>query len=79
MQTNKESTTVIARLYGSDIGEFFGGSLTTGDLNNDGLDDLVVGAPHWGNDNGRVYIYLGSLRVNFCYYTNQRFPLLQND
>ncbi|XP_011705683.1 PREDICTED: integrin alpha-PS5-like, partial [Wasmannia auropunctata] len=50
----------IVNLCGSEIGEFFGASLASGDLNNDGLDDLVVGAPHWGNDNGRVHVYLGS-------------------
>lgn len=45
------------------MGEFFGASLATGDLNNDGLDDLVVGAPLWGNDNGKVYVYLGRPEV----------------
>jgi len=77
MKTVENVYSVLARLYGSDTGEFFGASLATGDLNNDGLDDLIIGAPHWGNDNGRVYVYLGSLRVNFCYYTNQRFPFLK--
>lgn len=52
-----------AHLYGSDIGEFFGAGLATGDLNKDGLDDLIVGAPLWGNDNGKVYIYLGCPEV----------------
>ncbi|XP_012234864.1 integrin alpha-9-like [Linepithema humile] len=65
MKTNEKFTSVVARLYGSDIGEFFGASLTTGDLNNDGLHDLVIGAPHWGNDHGRIYIYLGSSRKEF--------------
>ncbi|KAG5336226.1 ITAM protein, partial [Acromyrmex heyeri] len=56
---------LITNLRGSDIGEFFGASLASGDLNNDGLYDLVVGAPHWGNDNGRIHIYLGSSKVYF--------------
>lgn len=58
---------MITRLWGTDIGEFFGASLATGDLNKDGLHDLVIGAPHWGNDNGRVHVYLGSPKVNFHY------------
>jgi len=56
---------LVTNIRGSDIGEFFGASLASGDLNNDGLHDLVVGAPHWGNDNGRIYVYLGSPKVNF--------------
>jgi hypothetical protein len=34
-----------------------------GDVNGDGYDDVVVGAPHWDNgehDEGRAYMYLGS-------------------
>lgn len=58
---------MVARLWGTDIGEFFGASLATGDLNKDGLHDLVIGAPHWGTDNGRVHVYLGSPKVNFNY------------
>ncbi|XP_072751774.1 integrin alpha-9 isoform X2 [Anoplolepis gracilipes] len=60
-----DKNSMIARLWGTDIGEFFGASLATGDLNKDGLCDLVIGAPHWGNDNGRVHIYLGSLKREF--------------
>ncbi|XP_018399144.1 PREDICTED: integrin alpha-9-like [Cyphomyrmex costatus] len=56
---------LVTNLRGSDIGEFFGASLASGDLNNDGLHDLVVGAPHWGNDNGRIHIYLGSSKKEF--------------
>lgn len=53
----------MAKLHGTDIGEFFGASLAVGDLNNDGLDDLLIGAPYWGEDSGRVYIYFGTSRV----------------
>jgi cysteine-rich repeat protein len=47
---------------GGVLGEdYFGESLTTGDLNGDGLEDLVVGVGLWGGDDrGRVYIYFGS-------------------
>lgn len=54
---------MITYVHGNDIGEYFGSSLATGDLNKDGLHDLIVGAPHWGNDKGRVHVYLGSSKV----------------
>ncbi|XP_032681559.1 integrin alpha-PS3-like isoform X2 [Odontomachus brunneus] len=61
----KRDPLMVTNLHGSDIGEYFGASLATGDLNRDGLDDLVVGAPHWKNDNGRIHIYLGTSEEHF--------------
>ncbi|XP_063981527.1 integrin alpha-4-like [Diachasmimorpha longicaudata] len=57
--------TVIAQIDGTMIGEYFGASLAACDLNNDGFDEIIVGAPHWGVDYGRVYIYLGNSRLRF--------------
>ena len=49
---------------GYQAGAFFGTAVgTAGDVNDDGYDDLVVGANHYDNgqtDEGRVYLYLGS-------------------
>ncbi|XP_014481090.1 PREDICTED: integrin alpha-9-like [Dinoponera quadriceps] len=56
---------MVANISGSSTGEYFGASLASGDLNKDGLDDLVVGAPHWKNDNGRVHVYLGTRKGKF--------------
>lgn len=56
---------IVAQLYGNEAGEFFGASLAAGDLNGDGLDDLLIGAPHWGHDSGKVYAYLGSSKGRF--------------
>ena len=43
---------------------YFGISVgTAGDVNNDGYDDVIVGAPYYTNDEseeGRVFVYLGS-------------------
>src|SRR3989339_827356 len=39
------------------IGSYYGSSLTTGDFNNDGKDDLAVGAYGYNSNQGRVYLY----------------------
>ncbi|KAL9878702.1 integrin subunit alpha inflated isoform 2-T8 [Glossina fuscipes fuscipes] len=56
----------IFNITGRQIGEYFGYSLATSDVDGDGLDDLIIGAPMYsepGNaegkyDVGRVYILL---------------------
>ncbi|XP_024225722.1 integrin alpha-PS5 isoform X3 [Bombus impatiens] len=62
---NPESREFVTKLDGTHIGEFFGASLAVGDLNNDGLDDLLIGAPLWGEDNGRVYVFVGTSKGQF--------------
>lgn len=56
------------KLEGDRAFERFGSIVKFLDLNNDGMSDLVVGAPHWSNDiteelllgdQGMVYIYTG--------------------
>lgn len=43
-----------------DDGAYFGVGLdSAGDINNDGLSDLAVGAPYWNSDNGRAFVLLG--------------------
>ncbi|PAA78841.1 hypothetical protein BOX15_Mlig015394g1 [Macrostomum lignano] len=55
------------------IGDGFGYSLTTGDINGDGYGDIAVGAPYHSNssgsrvNSGRVYIYYGSGRPDGGY------------
>ncbi|MHC4715033.1 MAG: FG-GAP-like repeat-containing protein, partial [Planctomycetota bacterium] len=46
--------------YTSPVDERFGFSLARGDFNNDGNDDLAVGAPYFDGGDGAVYIYFGT-------------------
>lgn len=56
------STSSNHSLTGSTRGDDFGWSVSTGDLNADGFDDLIVGAHSWPSSQyqGRAYIYWGN-------------------
>ncbi|CAL8114670.1 unnamed protein product [Orchesella dallaii] len=65
------STTPNLRVFGEQFGGYFGYSLATTDLNGDGDDELIVGAPHFTQDfdtkesfnGGCVFIYDVDLRI----------------
>jgi hypothetical protein len=47
-------------INGSNAGDLFGWSVSdAGDVNGDGNDDIIIGAPGYGSDKGRAYIFLG--------------------
>lgn len=61
----------VLQLVGKQKGEYFGASLLSVDVNGDGFEDLLVGAPMYCSpakkdvsDEGRVYVYLSSGQVN---------------
>ena len=59
---NNTSTTTAGAdvtLTGESVSDIFGRGLTVGDYNNDGLDDLAVGAGGHDSNDGRVYIFYG--------------------
>jgi hypothetical protein len=53
---------VISELEGKQVGEYFGAAVSVMDVNGDGVDDILVGAPHYGAkrtwDQGRLYVYI---------------------
>ncbi|KAK7874238.1 hypothetical protein R5R35_006277 [Gryllus longicercus] len=48
----------LLKVTGKTTGEYFGSSIAVADITNDGLDDLIVGAPFFSQngDEGRIYI-----------------------
>ncbi|KAL0127515.1 hypothetical protein PUN28_003059 [Cardiocondyla obscurior] len=54
-------------LYGQHYGEYFGAALTSCDVNNDGRQELIVGAPQWSRDvdEGHIYIFTARHNGNF--------------
>lgn len=60
---------IIRELEGQQLGEYFGAALCVLDVNGDGLDDVLVGAPHYGDkrtwDQGRIYVYLTTGNLTF--------------
>ncbi|XP_052096255.1 integrin alpha-9-like isoform X3 [Mytilus californianus] len=59
LQTNK-SMTVKKQVSGKMHGSGFGTALVFEDIDGDGLDDLIVGAPFNRIDSGEVYVYYGT-------------------
>lgn len=58
---------IIRELEGEEMGEYFGAALCVLDVNGDGLEDVIVGAPHYGEkttwDQGRIYVYITTVSL----------------
>jgi len=49
-------------LEGQNEGDWFGGNIVCGDIDNDGYEDIVIGAGKYSEKRGRAYLYWGSDR-----------------
>ncbi|GLV40343.1 Integrin alphaPS5 subunit [Carabus blaptoides fortunei] len=50
-----------SKIQGLDQGSRFGMAISSlGDINKDGFEDIVVGAPYYNDNRGVIYVYLGS-------------------
>ncbi len=63
--------TNLHNMTGDQIGAYFGYSVASGDLNGDGLDDVIIGAPMWTNyevmgkyETGKVFIVYQNQNVS---------------
>ncbi|XP_053374403.1 integrin alpha-8-like isoform X2 [Mercenaria mercenaria] len=66
-----QNLTMIKTIKGEQFGSYFGYSVAVTDLDGNGLDDIVVGAPFFSDystdnsyETGRVYIFYQSAKVN---------------
>ena len=73
--------TNLHNMTGDQIGAYFGYSVASGDLNGDGLDDVIIGAPMWTNyevmgkfETGKVFVVYQNSLVNFFKKTKDRAP-----
>ena len=73
--------TNLNNITGGQIGAYFGYSVASGDLNGDGLDDVIVGAPMWTNyevmgkyETGRVYIVYQNAEVSCLIFVLKGYP-----
>ena len=46
-------------ITGAGAGDYTGLSVSSGDINGDGIDDLIIGAPYVDSSNGAVYVVFG--------------------
>ena len=57
--------TADVEMEGEALNNYFGTSVSTaGDVNDDGFDDVIVGAYGYSSNTGRAYIYFGGLFMN---------------
>lgn len=53
-------------LYGNDTTDQFGDGLASGDVNNDGYDDVLIQAPNTGSSQGAGYLVFGTDSIDYA-------------
>ncbi len=67
-------------LIGNSSSYDFGESISSGDVNNDGYDDVIIGSRTYGSgDEGRVYVFWGNETNDFVYSRNYTLDKGEDD
>lgn len=66
----------IITVTGTQTGEYFGASVTSCDVDNDGKDEIIVGAPTWSKDGDEGRIYIISIKKNSNVSSNSKKKIL---
>jgi hypothetical protein len=62
----------------TDPNSWWGASVATaGDLNGDGFDEIVIGAPNYGSGRGRVQVYFGNYETSSFWWSEPVLPRQQ--
>ncbi len=71
-EINRKNNWRILNGNNSANGEYFGASLLALDINGDGIEDLIVGAPYYSDERrreiGRIYVYMNKARISSISY-----------
>jgi hypothetical protein len=79
-QNNIFTSNADVAIYGENPEDQFGWSVSgAGDINSDGFHDVIIGAPGWGNDTGRAYIFYGRSSWNQSYSASEANVILTGE